>query len=314
MFFFFSSETVLIHGEKSSEKGIEFEWVLLSNFTCKTFQDKPLSELPFISKLLGNKCPQWLKDVQFHCKGFGTKEMYKMKTDVEFLTKKNHFFLKPENVMHPDGILVLKQNEKFYFLVSTVKTSYKQVVSKEKKKNINSGDLRLIYCKNIVAIKPPEEEKEMIRLHEPTDLPDINGRTEFFNAFPSSKIGGIIRLVFEFDTREKQTNPIIVNQIFPEDIMNNSGKNYRIPQIIISITNETFKHFFVESAMIEYFNGLVVNFKRSLKIKEEKSKQTKYEKTDKIKKDESIELIEEEEESSDNEEEEIVDEIEIETE
>ena len=78
---------------------------------------------------------------------------------------------------------------------------------------------------------------------------------EFFKEFPISKIGGVVRLLFEFDVNEEEDND------YPE-IKNESIEGINIPQIIIKITNANLETFFIDDELRKYFKEIYNHLKR----------------------------------------------------
>ena len=274
-------ETLMLYGEKSQVKGNDFELVILANFLSEEFQNKNLSELPFICenlKRMNNKNVDlsWLDKVVFKCKDFGTKEMFGMENDTLVL-QKEYTLLKPENTMHPDGILVLSHDGKYYILIITVKMSASKLESQTKKENFFAGDLRLIYVDNYWTLMQIPLEGQQTRhserleprvLPKPSDGKDQEKYEAFFKAFPASKIGGVVRLLFEFDVNNETLNPILVNELLD---------NVNIPQLIIKITSQNMESFFINSKIRGYFEGVHEHLKRKREEKEEESKKKKKE-------------------------------------
>jgi hypothetical protein len=114
---------------KSKSKGDNLELIILALFLNKEYQNKSLSELNFIKKNLSNECdvPEWLKNVKFKCDDF-ENQILVGKSDIEilkfYLNNKKYTILKPSNNMHPDGILIIKYNEKYYFIIVCDKMSW----------------------------------------------------------------------------------------------------------------------------------------------------------------------------------------------
>jgi hypothetical protein len=117
---------------KSKSKGDNLEVIILALFLNKEYQNKSLSELNFIKKNLSNECdvPEWLKNVKFKCDDF-ENQILVGKSDIEilkfYLNNKKYTILKPSNNMHPDGILIIKYNEKYYFIIVCDKMSWDKV-------------------------------------------------------------------------------------------------------------------------------------------------------------------------------------------
>lgn len=128
-----------------------------------------------------------VKNIKFKCEEFRFKEMLHM-SDIEILKK--NILCKLENPMHPDGILVLKGNQKFYLIISTIKMSSTKITKDIRRKNYFAGDLKYIYMDEYW------EKEEIIEDESKTKsnvLPKRNScqqkkYDEFFKEFPISKI------------------------------------------------------------------------------------------------------------------------------
>lgn len=284
------SDIIRIYGDSSTVKGNAFEMLVFSTFLSNDFQDKSLFELPFIHDNLKavkkddenwmkkyERNMEWLKKVKFNCKDFGMKELLGCKTDFEVLKNNEFVLLKPEDKMHPDGILCLTCDGKYYFLVCTLKISKKIIVKQKQKKNILSGDLRLIYIdKYEFSIPTPSnvELKAQLRLPEPTIGVAEEKHKKFFETFPPSKIGGVVRLLFEFDTKnDKDTFPIITDEEYQDFDEFGNLKKIIVPQVIIKITSQNMDTFFLNQEVKKYLHELIERLsKRVLEEKEEPKK------------------------------------------
>jgi hypothetical protein len=243
-------KTLFIHDFDCTDKGNDFELVLISNMVDKKFQGKNFSELSFIKKNCKNNIPNWLNNIQFNCNSFGKKKG----DNIDFLKKNINFFLKPDNDMHPDGIYVTQQIvnnlKKYYFLIFCCKISCNLISSKTKKKNLYSGNMSLFYYNNYTT-KSPNINKNA-----------ITKQKKFFEEFPYNEIGGVVRILFELDSGDSLKDPIITTLSIGEE-------NNKVQQLIITINKNNLKSFVNEKNIVKTLISLYEIKKNSLKRKRE---------------------------------------------
>ena len=171
------------------------------------------------------------------------------------------------------------EDGKVYMVIITVKMSVTKLSKKDRRKNLFAGDLKLLYVDKYWNLMPDEEQHQQTRHSErlkPRELPqpsegeDRKKREAFFKAFPSGQIGGVVRVLFEFDVNNEEPttlmNPIVVNEILDST---------PIPQFIIKITNQNMESFFINSKTRAYFDGVHEHLKRKREEGDEKKKKKK---------------------------------------
>jgi hypothetical protein len=174
-------------GKESSEKGKPFEMFMLSCFLNPNFQNKKLSELPFLKSTL-KTIPKWFDNVIFNCKNIINSN--NPNDDMKILEEKNiDVILSPSNKMRLDGLYVPTDKKKlFYPITIAIKSSCLLVNNSISMKNFDSSCLTNIYT-------TVEDNK--------TILDDCKEQYEkFHNHFDKNNIGGEIRILIEYPKYE----------------------------------------------------------------------------------------------------------------
>jgi len=107
----------------------------------------------------------WLEKVTFKCEDFGFSELFGT-PDIDILKESPFAFLRPGNSMHPDGILVLNHEGKFYFVIVTCKIGSKELSKETILSNIYGGDLDLIYVDKYVTLKNYHEGRPQKKIRK----------------------------------------------------------------------------------------------------------------------------------------------------
>jgi len=248
-------KSIVSFGVKSTVKGNALELVILAFLLEKDFQGKSLYELSFINGNLPMSLPTevetWMKAIKFCCEDFGSQSSIGM-TDTEILEAFSNFILKPSDIMHPDGIMVFKYDDNFYFLIFSDKTSAVEISSETLLKNLYSGDVDLFYFDKYAVIKVGPE-KPLVRegLRNPPkitehDVTTVKGelRQQFFDNFKPEKIKGVIRVLFELDTNET----VVVSKHFKGKI-----GQCDVDEVIIPISTANLKTFISENNPIYHY-------------------------------------------------------------
>lgn len=175
------NNTIKMLGKESSEKGKPFEMFMLNCFLNPSFQNKKLSEIPFLN-LDSKTSPKWFDKVFFKCKKI--LKSFNPDDDMQILEKEN-IMLSPSNKMRLDGLYIAKGQDDLYYLITVaIKSSYLFVNNSISNENLESSCFDNIYTK-------VEDNKTIL------DDCEVQYK-KFHDHFKKKNIGGEIRILIEF--------------------------------------------------------------------------------------------------------------------
>jgi len=214
-------------GNRCKEKGNPLAALVLTSLTDPEFQEKNISELPFISgtrekpHFKNGEVPSWMKEVKFHCQLVGYSQQLGCKSDIdclqEIITKQNSWCLIPEDKMHPCGLLIFKnpENQKFYFIVFGFKSSFEKIDKATSEKNLSQTDLRRCYLTENNSPDPKAKYDAFHTLFQDELKDDLEERryqtSSSTSVISSTKkvIGGILRILVEIPTGHSSNKDLL---------------------------------------------------------------------------------------------------------